>query len=386
MFLGNLHHDSVTLATKTLAANGVRMVVSTSPTLSGTKMYFGPVTPVDRAVKITATGLSPRTQYYYSLETDGVMDSTIGRFRTPSRPGEAFSFDFWASSCAEGWTHPGSKRLTSNSPVYDEIMSLNPLFGLHMGDMHYRNIEENKIEVFEQAYDDVLRQPRQANLYRNVPMTYTWDDHDFGPNNSNKNSPSKVASQAAYRKRIPHYDLPSSIGQIYQTYTIGRCRFIHLDVRSERDPISTPAGPSKTILGTEQKNWLKSTLLSATEPVIFLEVSVPWVADWQTDDDWWHYQNERTELASFMKSNGISDRVIILAGDAHMLAIDDGRNNVYGNMGSPVFQLASLDSHPSIKGGPYSIPAISGSGQFGIIKVRDNGTNITVHVEGRMAV
>ena len=42
----------------------------------------------------------------------------------------------------------------------------------------------------------------------------------------------------------------------------------------------------------------------------------------------------------------------MISGDAHMLGFDDGRNNFWGEF--PVFQVGSLDSIPSCKGGPYS--------------------------------
>lgn len=387
MFVGNLHHDSITVAAKTKAANSVRLVVSEDPTMATGRIFFGPVKPVERCIKITATDLTPKTQYYYCLELDSVVDDdVIGKFRTPARPGEPYSFTFWASSCASGTTGYADKPSVSNNPVFDEIRSLNPLFGLHMGDFHYRDIAVDNPAFFDAAYDDILRQSRQAQLYREIPTAYTWDDHDFGPNNANKNSPSKISSRAVYRKRFPHYDLPSEIGMIYQTFAIGRVRFICLDVRSERDPITDAASPTKTILGTEQKAWLKAQLLAATEPVIFLEVSVPWVANWNVDDDWWHYQHERTEIAAFIKANNLEKRIIFLAGDAHMLAIDDGRNNTYEGIHCPMFQLASLDSNGSTKGGPYSIAAVPGNGQFGLVSVTDNGNHIVVRVEGRKVI
>jgi len=71
-------------------------------------------------------------------------------------------------------------------------------------------------------------------------MVYVYDDHDFGPNNADGNSPSKPAAQLAYRQNFPHYPLPGTesdgTGPVYQAFTYGRVRFILLDLRAEQYP------------------------------------------------------------------------------------------------------------------------------------------------------
>ena len=64
--------------------------------------------------------------------------------------------------------------------------------------------------------------------------------------------------------------------------------------------------------------------------------------------------------------------VMMISGDAHMLAFDDGRNNAYG--GFPVVQAAALDQKPNCKGGPYSHGGKPGLGQYGVIEVVDDGS------------
>jgi hypothetical protein len=84
------------------------------------------------------------------------------------------------------------------------------------------------------------------------------------------------------------------------------------------------------------------------------------------DEGWGKYSSERTILA-----NAIADlnlRIVVLAGDAHMLAVDDGRNNKFStsnpNFNFPVLQSASLDKSPSAKGGPYFFGCSPGAGYF----------------------
>ena len=64
----------------------------------------------------------------------------------------------------------------------------------------------------------------------------------------------------------------------------------------------------------------------------------------------------------------------MVSGDAHMLALDDGRNNQYGGVrGFPVLQAGALDAFGSEKGGPYSHGRHPGSGHFGVLEVKDTG-------------
>lgn len=76
--------------------------------------------------------------------------------------------------------------------------------------------------------------------------------------------------------------------------------------------------------------------------------------------------------------------MVILSGDAHMVAVDDGTHNHYGQAdggGFPVVHAAALDQGGSVKGGPYShgpYPnpfALFGrtDGQFALRDVRDDG-------------
>ena len=71
---------------------------------------------------------------------------------------------------------------------------------------------------------------------------------------------------------------------------------------------------------------------------------------------WMNYPEERVEVAEMIKSNGV-DNLVAVAGDAHMVAFDDGSNTdfaVEGGAGFPLLHSAPLAQVGSFKGGPYS--------------------------------
>jgi alkaline phosphatase D len=276
--------------------------------------------------------------------------------------------------------------------VFTQVAAQRPAFHLITGDLHYEDIAVDARDVFREAYGRVVSAPTQAALYRSVPVVYTWDDHDFGPNGSDRHSPSRTASHATYRELVPHHALASTDpqGPISQAFTVGRVRFLVLDCRSQRDRIDDPDVAGKTMLGAWQVEWLQRELLAAKGrfPLVFIVSSVSWVSnETERRDNWGRFTHERAALSDWMVDNGITG-VCFLSGDAHMLAADDGTNNRYGVRGGPGFpalQAAPLDRGGSIKGGPWSVEPVlpgPGEGQFGVVDVTDTGSRIEVLFRG----
>ncbi len=326
------------------------------------------------------TDLAPRTLYHYALEINGVIDTTrTGRLETFSET--PFSFRVAMGACAQ----TGSRH-----PVFDAIRRTEPDLFLHTGDFHYEDIDVDAPAPFRAAFRNVHASPEQSALYRSTPIAYVWDDHDYGPNNSSRRAPGQDAAQQVYREYVPHYPLATGSGThpIYQAFTVGRVRFLVTDLRSARTDNEAPDS-LKTMMGAEQKAWFKDQLRAARGryPVIAWVSSVPWIGDdADAEDRWSGFAEERRELATFIDSLGVADQLVVLSGDAHMVALDDGTNNHFGRAGEqgggfPVVHAAALDRRGSVKGGPYShgpYPNRSSlfgdnDGQFVLMDVEDDG-------------
>ena len=160
-----------------------------------------------------------------------------------------------------------------------------------------------------------------------------------------------------------------------------------LDARSQRDPKADPDGPDKTMLGPTQLEWLEDRLLDSDRFALTVIVSsVPWIAVQEDGADHWAgYAYERGQIADFIAANNI-DNILMVTGDAHLVAADDGTNTDYsaaGNAAFPLLHAAALDRPGSVKGGPFSEGMFPGGGQFGLIEVTDTGSDeITVHLSG----
>lgn len=319
-----------------------------------------------QAARFDLTGLDADTEYTYEVQSNGVtLEGPTGRFRTAPSGASSFLVAF-----------SGDAVTGSNHVVFDTIRGLDPLLFLHLGDAHYRNISTNDPKAFQAAFDDILAQPRQAQLYREIPTAYVWDDHDFGGNNCDGSSASKPAAAATYRARVPHYPLPDATG-IYQTFDIGRVRFIITDQRSAASPDSASDNASKSLLGTAQKIWFKN-LLSSSSGKLIVWICPRWFGTPPTAgaDSWGGFSTERAELVSHIHAQ-CPGRVLVLSADLHALGIDSGANHDFlpgGGEPLPTFQASPLDiavpggAGTYDHGGPYT-----SNGQFGTMQISDSG-------------
>ncbi|WP_026128263.1 alkaline phosphatase D family protein, partial [Nocardiopsis lucentensis] len=381
--------------------------VDTDPEITA-PVTFGPVAVdgVDMA-SIEATGLEPSTRYYYQWVIDGTPQLTIGRgqfLTAPPQDGTPQSFIIGAAGDA------GLIGTGDDSFITDEV-SDNPVFGtmlnralaedwvqfIHLGDMHYRDIATNTPADYRDAYDDVLTfnglgvNAEQNRFFRNVSMAYVWDDHDFGPNNSDGTFVGRPAAAQVYRETVPHYDLTvagasSTDAPIFQSWQLGRVQFIALDSRWARDPnTDLDTDRTKTMLGAAQKLQLEQVLRNTTAQALVLISPSIWLSDQaggdESVDSWGRFRVEREELVQILGDHGWLERMVMLNADKHALSMSSGPANPWG--GFPMFMFASLDASfstsPELQ---YDIGQSPGRQRYGTLQVVDSGHTIALHGTG----
>jgi hypothetical protein len=352
-------------------AEDVRLLVEDS---DGGIVRSAPVAPDPYGVaRLSVDGLEPATPYTWTVEVDGTPDLSRGTGTFTTVPEGPASFTLAFGACA---------RTGSSGAVFDTIRAVDPLLFVHLGDLHYGNIRRDDVQRFAARYRDVLTSPAQSALYRSVATAYIWGDHDFGANDADSTSPTRDAARTAYRRYVPSHELAEERGgAVYHAFDVGRVRLILTDTRSEKT--------AETMLGARQLAWLQDELVRSAEThrlVIWVNPD-PWVAAEEPGgDDWGGYAEERREIADTIAEAGM-DNLVMVSGDAHMVAIDDGTNTDYsssGNAAFPLLHAAALDRSGSVKGGPYSEGTFPGGGQFGTVTVTDDGgEEVRVRLEGR---
>jgi hypothetical protein len=383
MLVGAVTPGGATFVATVDGGGPVRVQVADNEAMSGA--VFTASEPVDAqgVAKVSITGLASSTRFFWRVEDNAVVDTDpTGQFVTYPPVGAAASFTFAAASCAGlDPDFPGvaggelDATLVSNHPVHDTIrtQAAGWLGFVHLGDWGYPDWGVTLTDTVANRrsfLDDNLAQPRQGQLWRELPLTWLPDDHDFLANNLR--GPSANFAQV-YRERLAHYDLLDAAG-VWQDWQIGRVLFVGADVRSHGSANGDPDTASKTMLGAAQKARLGNLLATSQAKLLVWMLPQQWLGT--AADSWASFQTEQAELVALFQSTGWAGRMCIVSGDYHGLAIDSGANSP-GNI--PVLQAASLDATPGLgTGGIYSAGNLDGRGQYGTVAVQDLGTHLLV--------
>lgn len=375
--------SSIKVSFRMAGSGQVRAVASTASDFSVSPVYSPYVTidPVIGWGVCKLDGLAPGTLYYIKADYSGIASSVVGTARTP--PAGAHNFGFAAASC---WN-----QYRPNKYIYDAIKAKIDAgtvdFIFHLGDFHYSDIQVDDASIFRGVVDDVFSvSSKRHMLLRAAPVYYMYDDHDCGgPDNGAAGDPGSAGGIKFFRGATPNPDFAdtSPTAPPYYTFKRGRVRFVVTDVRNDNDPVAQTDNSSKRKMRSAQETWFKATILAAAaadEPVFWVATN-PWIDTAGATDTWGGYSTHRTELANWFTANGLTNKVAIISGDAHMLAYDNGTNSAGG---LKVMQCAPWDQLAGAKGGPYTHgPFITRENQCGHITVTDPGSGaVSVRFRG----
>ncbi|MEO0469114.1 MAG: alkaline phosphatase D family protein, partial [Bacteroidota bacterium] len=145
-----------------------------------------------------------------------------------------------------------------------------------------------------------------------------WDDHDFGPNNSDRTFRDKDLTLRAFKLfwGNPSYGLPDVKGGTTSMFSRGDADFFMLDNRYFRDPNNKRTG-KRSILGKEQLDWFIDALISSNATFKFVMIGGQVV---NTVDRFENYAaiapEERSYILNAIARESIKN-VIFLSGDRH---------------------------------------------------------------------
>ena len=188
---------------------------------------------------------------------------------------------------------------------------------LMLGDNHYANTTEpEKLRVYYTAH-------RLTGGWRELaahsPIYAIWDDHDFGPNDSDGTQAGKEESLRIFKEywANPACGEPGNPG-CYYTFTRGDVQFFMLDCRYHRSPNKAPDGPEKTMLGPKQLEWLKRELSASQARIKILSTGSEWET-YSQKDSWASFLTERDAFFAWIDQQKI-EGIILLSGDRHFAA------------------------------------------------------------------
>lgn len=239
------------------------------------------------------------------------------RIRIPPAMGERGQYTFAFGSCSH------QERFPDSQPIWDVIVKQKPDAFLFIGDNIYlpNRAEEypaTREEVFK-LYCDIYDRQRQIAdlqpLLRSTMSFALWDDHDYGPNDSDRTWKWKDVALEALDLYFPNnYGLPDAPGCFYK-FAWGDIDVFMLDDRTYRDPNRDPE--RKTFLGARQLAWLKGGLADSKATFKLIVCGNQMLSDTHPHESWGvQFRPERDAFLDWLWERRITG-VIFLAGDRH---------------------------------------------------------------------
>jgi alkaline phosphatase D len=313
---------------------------------------YGTSASSDFTTHVRLAGLAPETTYYYRILVNGVPQQIppYPSFRTFPPAGSVRDFTFAVVSDTD------HIQDDNGAPVYEEVDGENPAFVIQIGDF------DHSIPLTLQDMRSVHRSVRDpaypagadfvAHIANRFPFFHTWDDHDYGTNDSDKTFAGRADALQAFKEYYPlPDDAPNPSAGIWHKFSYAQADFFVLDLRSQRDPNLSPPGPQKSMLDGDvipngQKQWLKDALIWSTARWKFILTSVPFNSTSKRipKDAWSGFGNERAELIDYIHLHQIQG-VIFVSGDLHSGGgIDDGSNSAFPEINVPHTNMPDGDT------------------------------------------
>lgn len=299
-------------------------------------------TSLDKAfvAKIVANEVEPSTTYAYQVEINGqtlefaypteFRTQPLFQYRT-----DAPDFKMAIGSCAyvneEKYDRPG-KPYGGGYRIFKSIRAQNPDAMLWLGDNIYlREADWYTQTGIHKRYTDARSLAVLQPLLASTHHYAIWDDHDFGPNDSDRSFIHKDKTLNAFKLfwGNPTYGLPDSKGitSFFQFHDID---FFLLDNRYHRSPNKRKTG-ERTILGKEQLEWLIDALAYSKSPFKMVAIGGQVINNAAVFENYAnHHKGERDYLLKRIEEEGIKG-VIFLSGDRHHTEMSSYTNDA-GNV------------------------------------------------------
>ena len=359
-------------------------------TKTKTILYKGQLGNGFNPLQITVGGLEFNTTYEYQFVIDEKLTAAKGQFTTKDlwqyrKPVPEFSF--LTGSCAY-FNEPAYDRVYTDmvqlnklatpygkdSSIFETMAKERSAFMLWLGDSWYTRDVDYYSEwgLWYRAHHDRAR-PVLQKFLKAMPQYGMWDDHDYGPNNIGKSYFLKDASRRVFMNYFCNPSYGENGQGVYSMISWADVDVFMTDGRwwrSEdrvKDSVDGKPNPEKRMLGKEQMDWLKNSLLYSYATFKIIAVGSQVLNPVSPFDGWWDFPVEYQELMNFLKENKING-VLFVTGDRHhseIIKVDrPGTYPLYDITVSPLTSGTHTFSGPE-KNNPYRIFGLDEKQNYG---------------------
>ncbi|MGD1946148.1 MAG: alkaline phosphatase D family protein [Croceivirga sp.] len=294
--------------------------------------------------KLVANKVLPGKKYNYELFVDGekverdypleFQSQTLWQWRTD--PPEV---NFVVGSCnyvnEERFDRPG-KPYGGSYEIFESIYSQHPDFMLWLGDNTYlREADWNSRTGFLHRYTHTRSLPEVQPLLASTHHYAIWDDHDYGPNDSDGSFWLKETASEVFELfwGNPNADVVGN-GGITGSFQWADLHFFLMDNRYHRTSNNNFAA-ERVMLGKQQIDWLVNAMASSKAPFKFVCIGGQVLSTEAMHENYATFPKEQRYLLDKIREAKI-EGVVFLDGDRHHtgLSMMQESENVY-----PIYDL-----------------------------------------------
>ena len=187
---------------------------------------------------------------------------------------------------------------------------------LWLGDNVYlREADWNTKTGIYYRYAQVRELPEMQPLLASTHHYAIWDDHDYGPNNSNRSYWFKNVSRQAFTDYWGNLTYGKDGEGIFTKFTWGDAEFFLLDDRWFRTPEHRKTG-ERELLGDMQMQWLIDNLIYSHAAFKFVVLGGQVLNPVAGHETYSTFPEEKTELLNKIRKENI-EGVVFISGDRH---------------------------------------------------------------------
>ena len=326
-FLQQLTTDSVGISFETHNSDSATLKVSVNSDMSN---YVTHQISSGKIRKMTLSGLSTNTRYYYTVTSDGAT-SPVGSFVTALPKGSRLPFRFavYGDTREAAWYEDIVAAYGDNDdhlPVCQSMASKAPDFVLHVGDFALDGTDMDDVINFFDVEKDLLR---------NHPLVPTYGNHEFSGGSGTGNT------------YFDSYFMSSgnSGDFAYYSYNYGN---VHVLVINTGVHIDNNDSYDLLLPGTPQYNFIQSDLQNAAADSdidhIFVSLHVPV----HSASSWGDNPTLVNTLRPLFEQNGVK---VVFEGHDHDYQHLE-KNGIHyilsGGGGSPILKMGDISSDATI--------------------------------------
>jgi alkaline phosphatase D len=202
--------------------------------------------------------------------------------------------------------------------IFSSMAAQKPDLTVWMGDnLYLREVDYDSVSGMAYRYRHDRALPELQAILTTGAHAAIWDDHDYGPNDSNSSFGFKADALELFKRywANPSYGLPDAPG-VFTVVHHNDADFFMLDDRWYRDSDAMVEGDSKAMLGERQISWLKNALINSTANFKIIVNGSQILDDNNRWEGWNHFRTERDKFTDWLLANKL-DGVMFLSGDRH---------------------------------------------------------------------